>query len=283
MPTMCELKAEAKSKGLKGYSKLNKDALTAFVNKGGKSSSPAKPAPAKAKAPVKAKSPTASAVREARNKMTPLELFGQLPAIARLNILKPSATGVKVGGPSLGEYIKRNLKVANKYMSQANISATGGYLNKVDSAIKDSVFYGKNVLNTRSDERNKTDVRLGDFGLYSSRGFRTDVLDKYMKNQGLINPININKLPEQMKNIVPNMIKAYFEVKEVSDGRKEKVRKELETFFTNNINRSKEDAGLSKTDLEYLTLRKKHPKGKINYYNLGSGWKWELNGQEIQT
>ena len=251
MPTMCELKAEAKSKGLKGYSKLNKDALTAFVNKGGKSSSPAKPAPVKAKSPEKAKSPTASAV--------------------------------KVGGPSLGEYIKRNLKVANKYMSQANISATGGYGNKIDSAIKDSVFYGKNVLNTRSDERNKTDVRLGDFGLYSSRGFRTAVLDKYMKNQGLINPININKLPEQMNNIVPNMIKAYFEVKEVSDGRKEKVRKELETFFTNNINRSKEDAGLSKTDLEYLTLRKKHPKGKINYYNLGSGWKWELNGQEIQT
>mgnify|MGYP003641455826 CR=1 FL=1 len=47
MPTITELKAEAKSKGLKGYSTLNKAGLMALVNK---SSSPAK-----AKSPVKAK------------------------------------------------------------------------------------------------------------------------------------------------------------------------------------------------------------------------------------
>ena len=39
MPTICELQGEAKSRGLKGYSKLNKAGLMALVNK---SSSPAK-------------------------------------------------------------------------------------------------------------------------------------------------------------------------------------------------------------------------------------------------
>ena len=63
MPTITELKAEAKSKGLKGYSKLNKTELMALVNKGG-SSSPAKPAPAKAKSPVKAEPKQAKVKQE---------------------------------------------------------------------------------------------------------------------------------------------------------------------------------------------------------------------------
>jgi len=37
--------------------------------------------------------------RAAMNKMNPLELFGQLPGLAKLNILNPKATGVKVGKP----------------------------------------------------------------------------------------------------------------------------------------------------------------------------------------
>ena len=32
MPTVCELKIEAKNKGLKGYSKMNKSQLQALIN-----------------------------------------------------------------------------------------------------------------------------------------------------------------------------------------------------------------------------------------------------------
>ena len=56
MPTITELKAEAKSKGLKGYSTLNKAGLMALVNK---SSSPAK-----AKSPVKAEPKQAKVKQE---------------------------------------------------------------------------------------------------------------------------------------------------------------------------------------------------------------------------
>lgn len=248
-----------------------------------KKEAPKKPEPVRASGTakrVKAKDTEkgkADALRDARNKMSPLELFGQLPALAKLNILKPSVTGVKVGGPTLGEYLKRNLNEARNYLSEANFRNVGRGGSEVIDAIKDSVFYGKGIdIYDSDDERKATDVKLMELGLYGKWGFKFDVLDKYMKNKSIGFPIDFNTLPKKMKNIVPDMIKAYFEVIKVKKGDVNSVKKELETLFTKNINRSKESAGVSKTDLEYRALKKKHPNTKLTYY-FSPNHRWEFH------
>ena len=165
MPTRCELIAKAKEKGLKGYSKMKKPELQALIEGGGgkaeapkktyafkkKEKEAPKPAPLKASGTarrVKAKD-TAKGVAAARNKMDPLELFGQLPALAKLNILNPKATGVIIGDPGYRFKMppternsEKGMKALEKHFVDGNKLVAGTNRGRV---FKDKYGYYKKV------------------------------------------------------------------------------------------------------------------------------------------